>query len=54
MLELEAYCYLQKLTWKTTVTVITVIVRIRRQLSFTRTLYEDHCQCHCQLQGLLY
>ena len=55
MLELEDYCHLhlQELFWKTTVTVITVIVRIGRLLSFTRNLLEDHCHCHCQLQGLL-
>ena len=51
MLELGDYCHLQDLFWKTTVTVITVIVRIGRLLSLTRTLLEDHC--HCQLQGLL-
>ena len=48
MLELEDYCHLQELFWKTTVTVITVIIRIRRLLSFIRTLLEDHCHCqHC-------
>ena len=47
MLELEDYYHLQKLFWKTTVTFITVIVRIGRMLSFTRTLSEDHCYCHC-------
>ena len=45
MLELEDYCHLQELFWKTTVTVI---VKIGRLLSFTRTLLEDHCHCyHC-------
>ena len=53
MLEMEDYCHLQELFWKTTVTVITVIVRIGRLLSFTRTLLEDHCHCHCQPYGLL-
>ena len=53
MLELVAYCHLQKLIWKTTVTVITVIVRIGRLQSFTRTLLEDLCQCQSQLQGNL-
>ena len=38
MLELEDYCQIQELFWKTNVTVITVIVRIGRLLSFTRTL----------------
>ena len=47
----EDYCHLQELFGKTTVTFITVIVRIERQLSFTRTLLEDHS--HSQLQGLL-
>ena len=47
MLELEDYCHIQELFWKTTVTVITVIVRIGRLLTFTRTLLEDHCQGHC-------
>ena len=51
LLELEDYCHLQELFWKTTITVTSVIVRIGRLLSFTRTLLEDHC--HCQLQGLL-
>ena len=32
MLELEDYCHLQELFWKTTVTLITVIVRL-----------EDYC-----------
>ena len=50
MLEFEDYCYLEELFWKTTIVFITVIVRIGRLLSFTRTLFEDHCQCHCQLQ----
>ena len=54
LLELEDYCHLQELFWKTTVTVITVIVRIGRLLSFTRTLLKDHCYCHCQLHGLFY
>ena len=53
MLELEDYCLLQELFWKNTVTVIIVIVRIGRLLSFTRTILEDHCHCQCQLQGLL-
>ena len=47
MFELEDYyCQLQELFWKTTVTIITVIVRIGRLLSFTRTLLEDHCHYH--------
>ena len=48
MLELEDYCHLhlQELFWKTTVTVITVIVRIGRLLTITRTLLEDQCHCH--------
>ena len=46
MLELEDFCHLQELFWKTTVTVITVIIRIGRLLSFSRTLLEDHCHCH--------
>ena len=46
MLELEEYCHLQEIFWKTTVTVITVIVRIGRLLSFTSTILEDHCHCH--------
>ena len=52
MLEFEdyMYCHLQELFLKTTVTIITVIVRIKRLLLFTRTLLEDHC--HCQLQSL--
>ena len=54
LLELEDYCHLQEFFWKTTVTVITVIVRIGRLLTFTRTLLEDHCHCHCKLHGLLY
>ena len=51
MFEFEDYCHLQELFRKTTVTVITVIVRIGRLLSFTRTLLEDtnHCHyCHCE------
>ena len=43
MLELEDYCHLQELFWKTTDTVISVIVRIGRLLSVTSTLLEDHC-----------
>ena len=46
LLELEDYSHIQELFWKTTVTVITVIVRIGRLLSITRTLFEDHCHCH--------
>ena len=53
MLELEDYCHLQELFWKTTVTVVTIIVKIGRLLSFTSTLLEDHFHCHCQRQGLL-
>ena len=49
MLELEDYCHLQELFLKTTVTVS---VKIGRLLSFKRTLLEDHCHFHCQLQGL--
>ena len=33
MLEMEDYCHLQVLFWKTTVTVITVIVRNGRLLT---------------------
>ena len=50
LLELKDCCHLQELFWKTTVTVITVIVRIGRLMSFTRTLVEEHGhshQCHC-------
>ena len=46
MLELEDYCHLQEHFCKNTVTVLTVIVRIGRLLSFTKTLLEDHCHCH--------
>ena len=57
MSELEDYSHLQELFWKTTVSVKVnfrdTYVRIGRQLSFTRTLLEDHCHCPCQLQGLL-
>ena len=53
MLELEDYCHIQELFWKTTVTVIIVIVRIGRLLSFTRTFLEDHCHCLCKVQGIL-
>ena len=51
MLELEDNFRLQELFKRTTVIIITVIVRIGR-LSFTRTLLEDHFNCHCQLKGL--
>ena len=57
MFELVDYCHLQEPFWKTTVTVIVNLrdsyVSIRRLLSFTRTLLEDHCHCHCQLQSLM-
>ena len=57
MFELEDYCHLQEPFWKTTVTVIVNLrdsyVSIRRLLSFTRTLLEDHCHWHCQLQSLM-
>ena len=52
-LELEDYCHLQELFWNNTVTVIIVIVRIGRLLSFTRTLLEDHCHCHCYFSATL-
>ena len=45
MLELEDYCNLQALLWKTSVTIITVMdsyVRTGSLLSFTKTLLEDH------------
>ena len=55
-LEMEDYCHLQELFWKTTVIVIVNFmdsyIRNGRLLSFTRTLLEDHCHCHCQPQGL--
>ena len=57
LLELEDYCHLQELFWKTTVTVYVKFrdsyVRNGRLLSFTRTLLEDHCHCLCKDQGLL-
>ena len=53
MSEWEDYCYLQEIFWKPTVTVINVIVRKGRLLTFTRNLLEDHFHCHCILQGPL-